>query len=139
MELRNTCIIWRSNVERSGWESAYQTLSQRTRYPCAATPSGLKYKGVAVHRGFGNPGLEAATPLGLTSIRYIQANPGRATEPIGYNLDGRERLRKRSADDGSEEIRPKLEMSFDSGLGVEEGVIKPIEYMTNVKAFSLPW
>ena len=30
-------------------------------------------------------------------------------------------------------------MSFDSGLGVEEGVIKPIEYMTNVKAFSLPW
>jgi aldehyde dehydrogenase (NAD+) len=27
----------------------------------------------------------------------------------------------------------------DSGLGVKEGVIEAIKYMTNVKTFSLPW
>jgi aldehyde dehydrogenase (NAD+) len=27
----------------------------------------------------------------------------------------------------------------DSGLGIKEGVIESIKYMTNVKAFSLPW
>ena len=34
----------------------------------AATPSGLKSKGGAVAPGLGNPGLDAAIPLGLTSI-----------------------------------------------------------------------
>ncbi len=27
----------------------------------------------------------------------------------------------------------------DSGLGIKEGVIEAIKYMTNVKTFSLPW
>ena len=27
----------------------------------------------------------------------------------------------------------------DSGLGIKEGVIEAMKYMTNVKTFSLPW
>jgi aldehyde dehydrogenase (NAD+) len=27
----------------------------------------------------------------------------------------------------------------DSGLGIKEGIIEAIKYMTNVKIFSLPW
>ena len=36
-----------------------------------ATLSGLKSRGGAVNPGFGNPGLEAAIPLGLTSIDFF--------------------------------------------------------------------
>ena len=34
----------------------------------STTPTGLGSKGMAIYPGFGNPGLYAATPLGLTSL-----------------------------------------------------------------------
>ena len=41
--------------------------------PCAATLSGLKFRGNAVHPGLGNPGLVDTIPLGLASIDALHS------------------------------------------------------------------
>ena len=52
----------------------------------ATTPTGLGTKGLAVYPGFRNPGLYAATPLGLTSsdvggMRSLATSSGLANTP----------------------------------------------------------
>ena len=58
----------------------------------------------------------------LRAIKFIRAGTVNINEVPGYRIE--------SSPFGGVK---------DSGLGIKEGVIEAIRYMTNIKTFSLPW